>query len=143
MHLQLLIVGCQLRLGLLQFERELCRSRAVARFQVRLGFRLELLHVRAVRRDLASDALDEAAVLLQPGAPFLQLLDGAIVLVPHLRDRVRLPEQIRDLVDLSDEGRPELVKNHVSPDSSMIRRGYCLRGSRSPAPGASARILPW
>ena len=70
--------------------------------------------------DLPRDALDEPAILLQPGAPFLELLDGAVVLVPHLRDRIGLPEEVGDLVDLRHERGPELVKNHgVSFDTVL------------------------
>ena len=57
-------------------------------------------------------ALDESAVLFQAGAAFLELFDRAIVFVPHLGDGIGLPEQVRHLVDLRHEGRPELVKDH-------------------------------
>ena len=49
---------------------------AVAGLQIRLGLGFELLHVRPVGRDLPGDALDQAAVLLEPDAAFLELLDG-------------------------------------------------------------------
>ena len=62
--------------------------------------------------DLARDALDQAAVLLEPAAAFLELLDRLVVLVAHLGDRIGLPEQVGDLVDLRHERGPELVKNH-------------------------------
>ena len=65
MHLELLLVGGELRLGLLQLERELGGRRAIAGLQVGLGLRLELLHVRSVGGDLPRDALDQAAVLLE------------------------------------------------------------------------------
>ena len=68
MHLELLLVGGELLLGLLQLERELRRRRPIAGLQVGLGFGLELLHVRPVRRHLPRDALDQAAILLEPAA---------------------------------------------------------------------------
>jgi hypothetical protein len=74
--------------------------------------------VRSVRGRLAGDTLDQTAVLLQTATPFLELLDRAVVLVSHLGDRIGFPEQVRDLVDLRDEGGPDLVKNHVSPAPS-------------------------
>ena len=123
MHLELALVGRELLFRFLQLERELRRRRAIAGFQIRLRLGLELLHVRAAGRRLPRDALDEAAVLLQPGAPFLELLDGTVVLVPHLRHRIGLPEDVRDLVDLGDERGPELVKDH-----------RCLLRSSSPEP---------
>ena len=93
--------------------------------------------------DLARDPLDQAAVLLEPAAAFLELLDRLVVLVAHLRDRVGFPEEVGDLVDLRHERRPELVKNHGVSFDHALRRGYFLTGSRSPASIASARILPW
>ena len=117
------------------------------------SFGFELLHVGSVCRDLPRDALDEPAVLLESDATFFELLDGAVVLVAQLRHGIGLPEQICDLVDLRHERRPELVKNHgISFDIATsgrhasaigVRRGYFTAGSRSPAAGASARILPW
>ena len=115
---------------------------AIAGLQVGLGLRLELLHVRLVRRHLPRHALDQAAVLLEPAAPFLELLDRPVVLVAHLRDRIGLPEQVGDLVDLRHERRPELVKNHRGSFDATSTTSYFLAGSRSP-PTASARILPW
>jgi len=85
---------------------------AVARPEVGLRLGLELLEVRPVGGNLPGDALDQAPVLFEPPAPFLQLLNGAVVLVAHLRDGVRLPEEVRHLVDLRHERRPELVENH-------------------------------
>jgi hypothetical protein len=114
-QLQLPLVGGELLFGLLQLQRELGRGGAIARLEIRLGFGLELLDVGPVRLRLARHALDQPAVLLQPAAAFLELLHRAIVFVAHLRHRIGLPEQIRDLVDLRDEGRPELVKNHMAP----------------------------
>ena len=114
-QLELLLVGGELLFGLLQLERELRGGGAIAGLEIRLGLGLELLDVGAVGLRLARDALDQPAVLLQPAAAFLELLDRAIVLVAHLRHRIGLPEQIGDLVDLRDEGRPELVKNHMAP----------------------------
>ncbi len=98
--------------GLLQLERELCRGGAIAGLEVGLRLRFELLHVRLVGGDLPGDPLDEPAVLLEAGAPFLELLDGAVVLVSHLGHRIGLPEDVRDLVDLRHERGPELVENH-------------------------------
>ena len=112
----------QLLFRFLQLERELGGGRAIAGFQIGLGLGLELLHVRAVRGDLTRDALDEPAILLQPGAPFLELLDGAVVLVPHLRHGIGLPEDVRDLVDLRDEGGPELVEDHRCLLRSAVER---------------------
>ena len=64
-HLELLLVGRELGLRLLQLQRELRRRRAIAGLQVRLRLGLELLHVRPVGGDLTRDALDEAAILLE------------------------------------------------------------------------------
>src|SRR5207302_3125124 len=80
--------------------------------QVRLRLRLELLHVRPVRDDLARHPLDQSAVLLEAGASLLELVHCPVVLVLQLRDGVGFPEQIRHLVDLRHECRPELVKDH-------------------------------
>jgi hypothetical protein len=70
-HGELAFVGLQLPLGLLQLERELRRRGAVARLEIGLGLGLELLDVRLVRLDLARDALDQPAVLLEPPRPSL------------------------------------------------------------------------
>ena len=102
-HLQLLLVGGELFLGFLQLERELRGGRPIAGLQIGLGLGLELLHVRSVGRHLAGHTLDEAAILLEPAAAFLELLDRLVVLVAHLRDRVGLPEDVGNLVDLSHE----------------------------------------
>ena len=144
-HLELLLVGGQFFLGLLQLERELRRGRPIAGPQVGLGLGLELLHVRPVGRHLAGDALDQAAVLLEPGAALLQLLDRQVVLVSHLRDRVGLPEHVGDLVELRHERRPEFLNNHgtLLRERATCRLRHFFTGSRSPASIASARILPW
>jgi hypothetical protein len=111
-HGQLLLVASQLLFGLLELEGEFgCRG-AIARLQVRLGLGLEFLYVRPVGRHLTGDALHQPAVLLEASSALLELLDRVVVFIAHLRDRIGLPEQIRDLVDLRDEGGPELVKNH-------------------------------
>src|SRR5206468_12767493 len=88
--------------------------------------------VRAVGGHLPGDPLHQAAVLFKPGAPFLQLLDGLVVFVAHLRNRIGLPEQIRNLVDLRDERRPEFVENHNN--SLRVRRSYWLGGSSLGSP---------
>jgi hypothetical protein len=51
-HVQLLLVGGELGLRLLQLERELCRGGAIAGLEVGLGLGLELLEVRRVGGDL-------------------------------------------------------------------------------------------
>src|SRR5262249_43571198 len=69
--------------------------------------------------DLARYALNETAVLLQPGSTFFELIDRAIVLITQLRDRIGLPEEIGHFVNLRHKGRPEFVKNHgLSFDST-------------------------
>ena len=121
-HLELLLVGGQLLFGLLQLERELRRRGAIAGLQVGLGLGLELLHVRPVGRTWRVTRSTSPRYCSRPAAAFLELLDRAVVLVSHLRDRIGLPEQIRDLVDLRHERRPELVKNHgVSFDDGSTR----------------------
>ena len=112
--LQLLLVRGQLLLRLLQLQRELGRGLAIAGLEVGLGLGFELLDVRPVRRHLPGDPLDQPAVLLEADAAFLELLDRAVVLVLHLRDRVGLPEDVGDLVDLRHERGPELLKNHMN-----------------------------
>ncbi len=62
--------------------------------------------------DLPVDALDERAVLLEPLAPLLQLVDREVVLVLHLGDRIRGPEEVRELVDLRLERTPYLAEDH-------------------------------
>ena len=55
---------------------------------------------RLVGGHLPADALDQGPVLLQPLAALLELLDGQVVLVLHLGDRVGRPEEVGQLVDL-------------------------------------------
>src|SRR5207249_10484459 len=81
------------------------------------------------------DALDEPAILLEPRAALFQLLDRAIVFVAHLRHRIRLPEQVRDLVDLRHDRRPELVQNHgVSFERYDDITAWPVPARRPPAP---------
>src|SRR5262249_3069208 len=65
--------------------------------------------------------------------------DGAIVLVAQLRDRIGFPEQIRNLVQLREEGRPELVDDHGS--SFWIRTTWLLLDRFPFAPGRLGKNL--
>src|SRR5206468_9176355 len=131
-------------LSLLELERELAGDVAVPRLQVRLDLRLELPLVRLAERDLAGDALHEAAIELEPLPPFLEPLGGLIHLELHHGDRIRLEEEIRDLAELSANGAEQLSEDHGFFFAGDVEVGVSARGtgSVSPASIASARILP-
>ena len=111
-HLELGLVLGQVLLGLLQLQGELGRRLAVAGLQVGLDLGLQVGDVRLVGGHLPADALDQGPVLLQPLAALLELLDGQVVLVLHLGDRVGRPEEVGQLVDLGRERAPELAEDH-------------------------------
>jgi hypothetical protein len=107
---------------------------AVARspgLQVGLGLGLELAGVGLAVLDLAGHPLDQPAVLLEPDPALLELLDRAVVLVLHLGDRVGLPEEVGQLVQLSAQSTEHLSEDHaVSPGMAV---------GRWPAPGPTLR----
>ncbi len=112
---ELLLVLGELLLDLLQIDRELAGGVAVVGLEVGLDLGRELRPLLLVRLHLALHALDEAAVLLEPHAPLLELLDRLVVLVLHLRDRVLAPEVVRELVHLCANRPADLGEDHGSP----------------------------
>src|SRR5262249_34282476 len=109
----------QFLLRLLQVEGELRRRLAVAGGQVSLDPSLQVADLGAVRVHLAGDAIDQGPVLFESLAPLLDLLDGRVVLVLHLGDRVRGPEDVGDLVQLRPQRTPELAEDHRCTDLSL------------------------
>src|SRR5207247_9639849 len=94
----------------------------------------ELPTRRPLRRDLPRHPLDQTAVLLEARSALLELIDGPVVLVAHLRHGIGLPEQVRHLVDLRHERRPELVKDHgvsfYSRTTRLVPNGFPFTGGR-------------
>jgi hypothetical protein len=78
--------------------------------------------VLAVAVHLPGDPLDEGPILLEPLAALLHLIDGLVVFILQLRDRVGRPEEVGDLVHLRGERLPELAEDH--------RRGLQKVGGR-------------
>ena len=99
-------------LRLLQFQGKSRRRLPLACLEVRLDACFERFHVLPGAVDLAGDPLHEGAVLLEPLSALLHLIDGLVVLVLQLGDRIGGPEEVGDLVHLGREGLPELAENH-------------------------------
>ena len=112
MELELGFVLRELLLGPLEFEGELARRVALTDLQVGLHLGLELGHVVAVAVHLPRDSLDERPILLEPFAALLHLIDGLVVLILQLRDRIGRPEEVGDLVHLRRKRLPELAEDH-------------------------------
>ena len=112
---QLLLIGGQLALGLLQLERELGGGIALAGLQVSFGLGFELLHMVAAHLHLAGDALHQGAVGFQTLAAFFELFDRRIVFILHLGDRVGFPKYVGDLVQLRAKCVPELTQDQAGP----------------------------
>ena len=81
--------------------------------------------------DYAARELSQLAIcllpLLEAEPPFLELLDRGVVLVLHLGDRIGLPEEVGELVELCPDRSKELAENHA-------------RGLRHEAPSGSGSL---
>src|SRR5262249_28529137 len=75
--------------------------------------------------DLPLDPFHQGAILFEPHAPVLELIDHPVILVLQLGDRVGSREDVRDLVQPSLEGPPELPQDHgcYSLDSASPGEG--------------------
>ena len=56
--------------------------------------------------------LDERPVLLEPLTAFLHLLDGLVILVLQLGDRIGRPEEVGELIHLCGKRIPDLAEKH-------------------------------
>ena len=63
--------------------------------------------MRLVGFDLPRDLFNQSAIQLQAFTAFFELLNGTIVLIAHLCDRVGFPEHIRDFIYLCAQRSPE------------------------------------
>ena len=112
---ELLLVLGQVVLGPLEVEGELGGGLAVAGVQVGLDLGLERGDLLALVVHLPRDPLDQGAVLGQPFAALLDLLDRPVVFVLHLGDRVVAADRVGQLVELRRDGLPEFAEDHGSP----------------------------
>ena len=115
MQLELLLVGGELAFAFCSSSANLAAASRSPGLQIRLGLASSFLTCARFAWHLAGDPLDQAAILLEAVAPFLELLHGAVVFVLHLRDRIGLPEDVRDLVHLRAKRGPELSQNQAVP----------------------------
>ncbi len=99
-HFELALVLFQLLLGFLELEREFAGCVSVAALQVGFDSGFQAGDTFLIIGELPADPLNQGAVLLQAEAPLLELIDGPVILELHLRNRIRRPEKIGDLVEL-------------------------------------------
>ena len=113
----------QVVLGPLEIEGELGGGVAITGAQVGLDLGLDRGDLLALVVDLPRDSLDQGPILGQSFAAFLHLLDGPVVFVLHLGDRIVAPDRIGQLVELRRDGVPEFAENHGSP----VRRTWRIQ----------------
>ena len=111
-ELELFFVFGKFLLGPLQFEGKLCRRVALTRLEVGLYPGLERGDVLASVVHLPRDPLHKRPILFEPFAAIFHLVDGLVVFILELRDRVGGPEEISNLVHLGGERLPEFAENH-------------------------------
>src|SRR5262249_20719192 len=131
-HRQLLAILLERGLGLGQLEREAAGGLAIAGLEIRLGLRGQLVDLVLAVLDLAADALDQRAVLLEPLTALLELLDRQVVLVLHLGDRIRFPEEVGEFVELSPDRTKELAEDHREASAPEHPRPREAKGSYVP-----------
>ena len=92
-------------------------------------------------RHLTRDGLDETAIQLESLPAFLEPLGRLIDLELHHGDRIRLEEDVRDLVQLRPKRSEEFPHDHGLSESWEAEPN-CARSSRPPLGGSRRRRAP-
>ena len=122
----------------LEFEREPGGRFAIACLEIILDRGFEPIDMSFVAGHLAAHTLDKRPILLQANSTLSELDHGVVVLSLHEGDRIGLPEEIRQLVDLRLQQVPQRVEDHACAClcSSMV--GQLKSHQPAGAAGAAA-----